>query len=167
MGPYHRSSLSSSAQAEAYGILEPAGEWAVAWAPVAAGVEQHGVEPGPSRADHVHRVEVADVEGRLGRDLRLLEGEPEDPRVGLLDAHHGGVDDEVEITGEARLLENGRDRAVGVRGHTRDQSRDLHPPERWCCRRGRPVPEPHRQVVAATPAGDRLDLVLVRDAEMV
>src|SRR5207247_6239306 len=146
MGPYHRSSLSSFAQAEAYGILEPAGEWAVAWAPVAAGVEQHGVEPGGARAHHVDRVEVADVEGRLGLHPRLRQAEPEDARVGLLDADDGGIDDEVEIAGEARLLENGAYRAIGVRDHARDQPRGLDAPEGGRRLRVRPVPEPHRQV---------------------
>src|SRR5206468_5076529 len=53
----------------------------------------HDALPISSAAD-VDRVQVADIDRLARRDARLLDGQPKDPRVGLLHADLGGVEDE-------------------------------------------------------------------------
>src|SRR5204863_202466 len=75
---------------------------AVPLTPQPGGVQQDGVEAGGARAVHVDRVQVADI-GRLARrDARLGEGKVEDPRVGLLHADLGGVEEDGADHGASR-----------------------------------------------------------------
>src|SRR5439155_928647 len=104
---------------------------AVPLTPQPGGVQQDGVEAGGARAVHVDRVQVADI-GRLARrDARLGEGKVEDPRVGLLHADLGGVEDEVEVRQQAERPE---ERVAGVEedGADHGASRNAKSPAVTC-----------------------------------
>ena len=68
---------------------------------------------------------------------------------------------------QPRGLEDGPHGAIGVRDHARHEPGALHAAERRRRLGIGPAPEAHGRVVGAAPLGDRLDLVLARDAEVV
>src|SRR5207247_8560870 len=91
---------------------EVTGHVAVSWTPKASRVEEDGAETRAAGAQHVHRVEVADIYGLVGGHAGALEAQVKDLRIRLLDAHDEAADDEVERVPETGAVEERASRAV-------------------------------------------------------
>ena len=126
------SSVGVAGRQDASGELrDVSGALAIEVVPVSVGIQQHGVETSPARADHIGVVEIADMQRALGSALCKPEGVLEDRPVGLFRANDMRVHDAVEEISQACGCELGFNRTVGVADDEKTQPLFPEPRERW------------------------------------
>ncbi len=73
---------------------------------IAGRIEQHHIQAGPSGADHIHFVDVADVQRTFGCDAQRLECGLKNPRVGLFEADQPRIHDHLEVGSNPRRIQS-------------------------------------------------------------
>jgi hypothetical protein len=104
---------------------------------------------------------------RRCRPSRRAHSELEDPWIGLGDAHHARIDDELELRDEPGGLECLSHRAVGVRDDAHDEPHVARPPDGLSGFAVGLVAQPDRHVEATPPFGDCDPLGIVADPEIL
>ena len=134
---------------------------------MAARIDQHGLQARRAGPGHVHRIEIADVDGFGGLEPRSSQSESENAGVRLLHSHREGVNNEVEVRPKAERGKKRLHGTVGVRDHRGGQSRLPRQGESRFRVGIDDIEDPDGGVVALPPLGHRLRGRLVGEPQLL